>query len=178
MNYENRKTKQHIKPKWFKNLITLAISFAMVVGIFGGMQMDVCAQGYTLDYNASFNDLIDATLTGKTFESSDSLCIMNNTTYENATQWIIRYKRDEHAEVYTERTTLNMGSTYNFSDLADIASQWKYDSWDNDQGRVRINVSPVSSSNPSPSASPSQSDSGATSSQTSSVPASTPHTRM
>ena len=49
MNYENRKMKQCPKPKWFQDLITLVISFAMVVGIFGGMKLDVEAANYTLN---------------------------------------------------------------------------------------------------------------------------------
>lgn len=49
MNYENGKLKQHTQPKWFRNLITLVISFTMVVGIFGGMKLDVEAANYTLN---------------------------------------------------------------------------------------------------------------------------------
>lgn len=49
MNYENWKLKRHTQPKWFQNLITLVISFAMMVGIFGGMKLDVEAANYTLN---------------------------------------------------------------------------------------------------------------------------------
>ena len=38
--------------KWYKNMITTVISFAMIIGIFGGMKLEVCAQEYTFDVSS------------------------------------------------------------------------------------------------------------------------------
>ncbi len=174
MNYENRKTKQHIKPKWFKNLITLAISFAMVVGIFGGMQMDVCAASHSIHYGEDAFDAQIDVLKWTTFKSGDCLTVWNSQNLDGITNWSIKYQR---GETYPEKM-LNLGQEFDFSILGND-SEWKFDHWTKEGAYLQLWFKLVSSSNPNPSVSPSQSDSGATSSQTSSVPASTPpHTRM
>ena len=82
MNYENRKMKQCPKPKWFKNLITLVISFAMVVGIFGGMKLDVEANEHSLKLSDLANNEGKTNFMNDTFTSGDTIKIdANGTTY-------------------------------------------------------------------------------------------------
>ena len=58
--------------KWYKNIITAVISFAMIIGIFGGMKMKVCAQEYTFD--VSSNDF-ETNIKKVTFKADDILKI-------------------------------------------------------------------------------------------------------
>ncbi len=164
MNYENRKTKQHAKPKWFKNLITLAISFAMVVGIFGGMQMDVCAQPLVVDggnLDNGINDLVDRLqgLIGNTFTSDDSLKLIYSLPYgANPIYWSIMLP-DRVGDGYSEFTRgLVSDSTFSFSQIVDRGSKWKVSrvARDGDTSYVRIYFDAVADSSPNPSASPSQ----------------------
>lgn len=85
MNYENRKMKQCPKPKWFQDLITLVISFAMVVGIFGGMKLDVAAKEYSLKLSDLANNEGKSNFMSHTFTSGDTLIIdANGTSYTSA----------------------------------------------------------------------------------------------
>ena len=85
MNYENRKMKQYTKPKWFKNSITLVISFAMVVGIFGGMKLDVEANEHSLKLSDLANNEGKTNFMNDTFTSGDTIKIdANGTTYTSA----------------------------------------------------------------------------------------------
>lgn len=85
MNYENRKMKQCPKPKWFQNLITLVISFAMVVGIFGGMKLDVAAKEHSLKLSDLANNEGKTNFMNDTFTSGDTIKIdANGTTYTSA----------------------------------------------------------------------------------------------
>ncbi len=162
MNYENRKTKQHAKPKWFKNLITLAISFAMVVGIFGGMQMDVCAESHQLDV-VDTDDLVaklQELLIDKTFASDESLELIYYLPFgANPIYWSIMLP-DRVGDGYSEfRGGLSSGATFNFTDIpANRGSKWKVSSVarDGDTSYVRIQFDAVADSSPNPSASSSQ----------------------
>lgn len=85
MNYENRKMKQCPKPKWFQDLITLVISFAMVVGIFGGMKLDVEAKEHSLKLSDLANNEGKTNFMNDTFTSGDTIKIdANGTTYTSA----------------------------------------------------------------------------------------------
>lgn len=85
MNYENRKMKQCPKPKWFQDLITLVISFAMVVGIFGGMKLDVEANEHSLKLSDLANNEGKTNFMNDTFTSGDTIKIdANGTTYTSA----------------------------------------------------------------------------------------------
>ena len=85
MNYENRKMKQCPKPKWFQDLITLVISFAMVVGIFGGMKLDVEANEHSLKLSYLANNEGKTNFMNDTFTSGDTIKIdANGTTYTSA----------------------------------------------------------------------------------------------
>ena len=85
MNYENRKMKQCPKPKWFQDLITLVISFAMVVGIFGGMKLDVEANEHSLKLSDLANNEGKTNFMNDTFTSGDIIKIdANGTTYTSA----------------------------------------------------------------------------------------------
>ena len=85
MNYENRKMKQCTKPKWFQDLITLVISFAMVVGIFGGMKLDVEANEHSLKLSDLANNEGKTNFMNDTFTSGDTIKIdANGTTYTSA----------------------------------------------------------------------------------------------
>ncbi len=170
MNYENRKTKQHAKPKWFKNLITLAISFAMVVGIFGGMQMDVCAEGQNypviIGDITGTEDLVNKLqgLIGETFTSDDSLTLKYNLPDLQDTYWCIRVPA-KGGEGYSEvATRLFSGSTFNFNTISDRGSKWKVSSVTQDSAYARIQFDAVADSSPNPSASPSQTGSVSSSS--------------
>ena len=85
MNYENRKMKQCPKPKWFQDLITLVISFAMVIGIFGGMKLDVEANEHSLKLSDLANNEGKTNFMNDTFTSGDTIKIdANGTTYTSA----------------------------------------------------------------------------------------------
>lgn len=85
MNYENRKMKQCPKPKWFQDLITFVISFAMVVGIFGGMKLDVEANEHSLKLSDLANNEGKTNFMNDTFTSGDTIKIdANGTTYTSA----------------------------------------------------------------------------------------------
>ncbi len=85
MNYENRKMKQCPKPKWFQDLITFVISFAMVVGIFGGMKLDVEANEHSLKLSDLANSEGKTNFMNDTFTSGDTIKIdANGTTYTSA----------------------------------------------------------------------------------------------
>lgn len=85
MNYENRKMKQCTKPKWFQDLITSVISFAMVVGIFGGMKLDVEAKEHSLKLSDLANNEGKTNFMNDTFTSGDTIKIdANGTTYTSA----------------------------------------------------------------------------------------------
>ena len=85
MDYENRKMKQCPKPKWFQDLITLVISFAMVVGIFGGMKLDVEANEHSLKLSDLANNEGKTNFMNDTFTSGDTIKIdANGTTYTSA----------------------------------------------------------------------------------------------
>lgn len=85
MNYENRKMEQCPKPKWFQDLITLVISFAMVVGIFGGMKLDVEANEHSLKLSDLANNEGKTNFMNDTFTSGDTIKIdANGTTYTSA----------------------------------------------------------------------------------------------
>ncbi len=85
MNYENRKMKQCPKPKWFQDLITLVISFAMVVVIFGGMKLDVEANEHSLKLSDLANNEGKTNFMNDTFTSGDTIKIdANGTTYTSA----------------------------------------------------------------------------------------------
>lgn len=85
MNYENRKMKQCPKPKWFQDLITLVISFAMVVGIFGGMKLDVEAKEHSLKLSDLANNEGKTNFMNDTFTSGDTIKIdANGTNYTSA----------------------------------------------------------------------------------------------
>lgn len=162
MNYENRKTKQHAKPKWFKNLITLAISFAMVVGIFGGMQMDVCAEGrnasWTIEEVENINILVEKLqdAINQTFTSDDTLTLNYNV---RDTYWRIEIPNttgDGYSEVSTG--TLESGSTFSFAQIVERGSKWKVSRVyrDGETANVIIQFDAVADSSPNPSASSSQ----------------------
>lgn len=85
MNYENRKMKQATKPKWSRGLITFVISFAMVVGIFGGMKLDVAAKEYSLKLSDLANNEGKSNFMSHTFTSGDTIIIdANDTDYTSA----------------------------------------------------------------------------------------------
>ena len=85
MNYENRKMKQCPKPKWFQDLITLVISFAMVVGIFGGMKLDVEANEHSLKLSDLANNEDKTNFMNDTFTSGDTIKIdASGTSYSSA----------------------------------------------------------------------------------------------
>ena len=85
MNYENRKMKQCPKPKWFRDLITFVISFSMVVGIFGGMKLDVEANEHSLKLSDLANNEGKTNFMNDTFTSGDTIKIdANGTTYTSA----------------------------------------------------------------------------------------------
>ena len=85
MNYENGKLKHHTQPKWFQDLITLVISFAMVVGIFGGMKLDVEANEHSLKLSDLANNEGKTNFMNDTFTSGDTIKIdANGTTYTSA----------------------------------------------------------------------------------------------
>lgn len=85
MNYENRKMKQCTKPKWFQDLITSVISFAMVVGIFGGMKLDVEAKEHSLKLSDLASSEGKSNFMSDTFTSGDTIIIdANGTKYTSA----------------------------------------------------------------------------------------------
>lgn len=85
MNYEKGKLKHHTQPKWFQDLITLVISFAMVVGIFGGMKLDVEANEHSLKLSDLANNEGKTNFMNDTFTSGDTIKIdANGTTYTSA----------------------------------------------------------------------------------------------
>ena len=85
MNYENGKLQHHIQPKWFQNLIALVISFAMIVGIFGGMKLDVEANEHSLKLSDLANNEGKTNFMNDTFTSGDTIKIdANGTTYTSA----------------------------------------------------------------------------------------------
>lgn len=85
MNYENGKLKHHTQPKWFQDLITSVISFAMVVGIFGGMKLDVEANEHSLKLLDLANNEGKTNFMNDTFTSGDTIKIdANGTTYTSA----------------------------------------------------------------------------------------------
>lgn len=85
MNYENRKMKQCTKPKWFQDLITSVISFAMVVGIFGGMKLDVEAKEHSLKLSDLASSEGKSNFMSDTFTSGDTIIIdANGTNYSSA----------------------------------------------------------------------------------------------
>lgn len=109
MNYENRKMKQYTKPKWFKNLITLVISFAMVVGIFGGMKLDVAAKEYSLKLSDLANNEGKSNFMSHTFTSGDTLIIdANGTSYTSA---VCYFQTKQGGEIVANEHLMFMSST-------------------------------------------------------------------
>lgn len=102
MNYESRKMKQCTKPKWFQNLITLVISFAMVVGIFGGMKLDVAAKEHSLKLSDLASSEGKSNFMSDTFTSGDTIIIdANGTTYTSA---MCYFYFEEGGEYLTEHS--------------------------------------------------------------------------
>lgn len=100
--------------KWYKNMITAVISFAMIIGIFNGMQMEACAaKNYTFDVNS--NDF-EAEMKKVTFEADDTLTIGDSSQkYKNG----YYYADDGNGGSYANSITFgyyNTG-TLTFSEL-------------------------------------------------------------
>lgn len=109
MNYENRKMKQYTKPKWFKNLITLVISFAMVVGIFGGMKLDVAAKEYSLKLSDLANNEGKSNFMSHTFTSGDTLIIdANGASYTSA---VCYFQTEQGGKIVANEHLMFMSST-------------------------------------------------------------------
>lgn len=152
MNYENRKLKQYTKPKWFKNLITLVISFAMVVGIFGGMKLDVVAKEYSLKLSDLANNEGKSNFMSHTFTSGDTIIIdANGTSYTSA---MCYFQTEQGGEIVANEHLMFMSSTVTLAipskETATI--QWQCaEINDSDAGVIYLTFFPAkdSSSNPS-----------------------------
>ena len=100
--------------KWYKNMITAVISFAMIIGIFNGMQMEACAaKNYTFDVNS--NDF-EAEMKKVTFEADDTLTIGDSSQkYKNG----YYYADDGNGGFYSNSITFESDNTgtLTFSEL-------------------------------------------------------------
>ena len=163
MNYENKKTKQHTKPKWFHDLITLVISFVMIVGIFGWMQLEAKAVSITIDVgNSDSVEIFKKT----TFKPEDTLIIYDS-------KGIIKNGNCYSSDGYdgSKFTTITWGNgennkgTLNFSDLQKMITnpqinnpQWQISSITynyNTANTIRIDFKLVNNSSSVPSDTPS-----------------------
>ena len=112
--------------KWYKSIITAVISFAMIIGIFGGMKLEVKATDYTLNL-ASPEEMHGFLHNNKKFSSGDTIKINAiNTLYSTVTCY---FYYEEGGTYLTEN--LGMGRNNNYVDTLTIPSketttvQWK-----------------------------------------------------
>ena len=112
--------------KWYKSIITAVISFAMIIGIFGGMKLEVKATDYTLNL-ASPEEMYGFLHNNKKFSSGDTIKINAiNTLYSTVTCY---FYYEEGGTYLTEN--LGMDSNNNYVDTLTIPSketttvQWK-----------------------------------------------------
>lgn len=68
--------------KWYKSIITVVISFAMIIGIFGGMKLEAEATEYSLKLSDLASNEGKSNFMNDTFTSGDTIKIdANSTTY-------------------------------------------------------------------------------------------------
>lgn len=128
MNYENRKMKQCTKPKWFQDLITSVISFAMVVGIFGGMKLDVEAKEHSLKLSDLASSEGKSNFMSDTFTSGDTIIIdANGTKYTSAMCYFyIEYGGEKLPDEYLMfMSSKNYVSTLTIPSKETTTMQWQ-----------------------------------------------------
>ena len=139
--------KLNTSKKWFRTLLVLSISFAMVIGIFGGMKLDAKAAGYTL--HLASPEEIYSFINGQIFKSEDTLTI-DVEGYDTSGNKTLLYTSAKcfypieggYSFKYLMFTELSPTGTISFSDFSDsdIALQWKCEDINSNDSTNTINI--------------------------------------
>ena len=139
--------KLNTSKKWFRTLLVLSISFAMVIGIFGGMKLDAKAAGYTL--HLASPEEIYSFISGQIFKSEDTLTI-DVEGYDTSGNKTLLYTSAKcfypieggYSFKYLMFLESSPTGTISFSDFSDsnTALQWKCEDISSNDGTNTINI--------------------------------------